>query len=328
MGDPVQDMLERVLIDAYGDYEQLSSFETILGNEGRFPFPATVVGVPVEVMGVEFDGDERRGLVAVCRRDGTDHRVSLLDVEPAGPLTVPTRLLLDAHRRWACAALLSANTDVPSDRWVYRPLVHPPPDDLGEPLGLRDFGDWDPTEEWWGDNPEWAARDPLLSVVLAAGSRSLWEMEQVLPGVCLDDVDDPICQAADLHRAGLNRDATRLLRGMIDLDARCVDAWVHLGNITLDTQGPGRAGPLYERAVAIAERALPDGFGGVLPRGLIDNRPFLRGLNGLALCAWRQRRWADAEQILTSWVWLDPDAAMTPLGLLAGVAARTPWRPG
>lgn len=326
MVDSVEEMLERVRVDAYGDYEQLSSFETMFGDEARFPFPATVVGAPVEVTAVEFDGDERRGLVAVCRREGGVHRVALLDVEPAGPLTVTTRLLLEAHRRWACAPPLTPTSTSPQHSWAYRSLVAAPAHDLGEPLGLRDEGWWDPAEEWWGDEPSRAEEDPVLSVVIAAGRRPMFEMEQVLPGVAIDDIDDPIVNAADLHYAGLDREANRLLRNMIDQDARCVDAWVHLGNFTLDSHGPGRARPHYETAVAIAERALPDGFAGVLPRGLIDNRPFLRALHGLALCAWRQRRWNDAEQILTTTTWLDPSSAMTPLALLAEVQTRTPWR--
>ncbi len=326
--DPVEEMLERVRVDAYGDGEQLTSFEALFGDEGRFPFPATVVGAPVDVIAVEFDGDERRGLVAVCRRAGAMHRVSLLDVEPAGPLTVTTRLLLEAHRRWACAPPLTPTETAAPQPWAYRSLVAAPADDLGQPLGLRDEGLWDPAEEWWGDDPDRVTADPVLSVVIAAGRRRMFEMEQVLPGVAIDDIDDPIIDAVDLHRAGLAREANRLLRGMIDRDVRCVDAWVHLGNFTLDNHGPGRARPLYETAVAISERALHDGFGGVLPRGLVDNRPFLRALHGLALCAWRQRRWSEAEEILTTTVWLDPASAMTPLALRADVQARTPWRDG
>ena len=58
--DSVEEMLERVRVDAYGDGEQLTSFAALFGDEGRFPFPATVVGAPVDVIAVEFDGDERR----------------------------------------------------------------------------------------------------------------------------------------------------------------------------------------------------------------------------------------------------------------------------
>src|SRR5581483_9421028 len=153
--------------------------------------------------------------------------------------------------------------------------------------------------------------------IIAAGPRPLYEMEQVIPGVAPDDWDtDPIVDAADLHRAGYDRQAEGLLRGLLEQDRRCVDAWVHLGNIFFDKQGPKTALAYYETGVAIAERSLPDGFAGVLSRGLVDNRPFLRCLDGLGLCAWRQRRWRDAEEIFTSLVWLDPTGSLSALACL------------
>ncbi|HYZ97815.1 MAG TPA: hypothetical protein VE575_03625 [Acidimicrobiales bacterium] len=147
-----------------------------------------------------------------------------------------------------------------------------------------------------------------------AGVRPRFEMEKILPGVPPDDWDDnPIVDAVELHEAGDDRAATRLLRDLVASDVRCVDAWAHLGFIAFDTRGPGPAGELYEQGVAVAELSLPEQFRGVLPRGLIDNRPFLRCLHGLALCRWRQRRWDDAEALLTARVWLDPTGSLDAL---------------
>ncbi len=64
----------------------------------RFPFTATLAGVPVVVTGVDFDGDERRGLVAVVERSDRAHRISLLDIEH--PAEQEAALLLAAHKRW------------------------------------------------------------------------------------------------------------------------------------------------------------------------------------------------------------------------------------
>src|SRR5690606_31093322 len=97
-------LVERVTVDAYGDYEQLTAFWQWFEDEARFPFTATVVGAEVEVLGVDFPGDERRGLVAICRRDSADHLVSLVDVVPTGSVPVLTRHLLDAYRRWSGVA--------------------------------------------------------------------------------------------------------------------------------------------------------------------------------------------------------------------------------
>ena len=113
MGDAIDDLIEMVTVDAYGEYEQLSSFCQAFDDEGRFPWRGLVVGVELDVTGVDFDGDERR-VVAVCRRDGQPYSVSLLDVTPMGPLTVETRQLVDAYRRWSRAVPLPSPSIEPA----------------------------------------------------------------------------------------------------------------------------------------------------------------------------------------------------------------------
>jgi hypothetical protein len=136
---------------------------------------------------------------------------------------------------------------------------------------------------------------------------------------------DPIVDAAELHRAGHDREATRLLEGLLDIDARCIDAWGHLGLVAFDARGPGAARELYETGVAVAERSLPKDFGSVLSWWLVDNRPLLRCLHGLALCAWRQRRWGEAEAMFTARVWLDPSGSLGALACLDDVRAHKRW---
>ncbi len=59
---------------------------------------------------------------------------------------------------------------------------------------------------------------------------------------------------------------------------------------------------------------------------MVDNRPFLRCLHGLGLCAWRQRRWDDAETIFTARLWIDPHSgAYDVLALLEPIRAHTRW---
>lgn len=322
MGDAIDELIEEILVDAYGEYEQLSSFCQAFEDEVRFPLRGRVVGVDVEVTKVDFDGDDRRGLVATCLRGGERHRVSLLDVAPSGPLALGTRRLLDAYRRWSGAAPLPAVFAEPAAPWVYPRFV--PARAVTRPLALNPMDEWDPADEYWGEPGE--PLHPLCEQVIAAGVRPCFEMEQVLPGVDDDDWDsDPIVDAADLHRAGQDREAIRLLEGLLAIDDRCVDAWGHLGLVAFDTRGPAPARELYETGVAVAERSLPDRFGGVLPWGLVDNRPFLRCLHGLALCAWRQRRWDDAEAMFTARVWLDPSGPIDALACLDPVRAHRRW---
>ncbi|MGI8807092.1 MAG: hypothetical protein ACR2KK_04505 [Acidimicrobiales bacterium] len=323
MGDRIDDLIEEIIVDAYGEHEQLWSFRQVFEDEARFPLRGQVVGVEVEVTSVDFDGDERRGLIAVCRRAGEVHTVALLDMTPSGPLPLRTRQLLDAYRRWSGAAPHSPVSPDHVTPWVY-PRFASVTVDMGPPLALQPMGDWDPAEEYWGEPGE--PLDPLSEVVFAAGVRPCFEMEQVLPGVEPDDWDtDPIVEAADLHRAGSDREAIRLLEGLLAIDPRCIDAWGHLGLIAFDTTGPGAAAKLYDTGIAVAEQSLPEGFAGVLPWAMVDNRPFLRCLYGLALCAWRQRRWDDAEAMLTARVWLDPTGPRDALACLEPVCAHTRW---
>jgi hypothetical protein len=97
--DDIDRLLEEILVDAYGDGEQLTSFEVAFEESGRLPFAALVAGADLEVIKVEFEGDERRGLTAVCRREGETYRLSLGDLTP-GATTMETARLLAAYRRW------------------------------------------------------------------------------------------------------------------------------------------------------------------------------------------------------------------------------------
>lgn len=100
VGDNLDALIQEVTVDAYGEDEQLWAFRQAFEDDGRFPFPALVVGTAVDVTAVDYEGDERRGLIALCWRDRKTHLISLLDIEPAGPLPLATARLLAAYRRW------------------------------------------------------------------------------------------------------------------------------------------------------------------------------------------------------------------------------------
>lgn len=115
MGDPIDDLGEKIIVDTYGEHEQLSWFRQVFDDEARFPLRGRVVGVEVKVLSVDFDGNERRGLIALCRRGDEVHTVSLLDVTPDRPLPRRTRQLFDARPRSTGASRISRWTRCP--RW-------------------------------------------------------------------------------------------------------------------------------------------------------------------------------------------------------------------
>jgi tetratricopeptide (TPR) repeat protein len=323
MTGDLEDLIDEILVDAYGDSEQLTAFEQAFAESARFPFPASIVGVSVDVVRIEFDGDERHGLTAHCRREGEKHRISLADLVP-GPVTLETSRLLAAYRKWqGLPEFRPASPAHAVEPWIYRPVaknLHP----VAQPLALQPMGSWEPAEQYWGEEGEEV--HPLYRAIIAAGPRPEFEMEQVIPGVDEDDWDsDPVTNAAELNRAGFDREARRILEGLIVLDERCIDAWVHLGNIAFDAKGPKAALELYDTAVAIGEQSVPAQFNGVLPRGLVDNRPFHRALHGLGLCAWRQRRWDDAETIFTNLLWIDGAQTWDALECLLAIRQRQRW---
>ena len=353
------------------------------------------IGEPVSVIAVDYDGNERRGLTARCRReDGSEYVVAASDV--VLPQASAGARYIAAYRRWLNLDPYPAETPKPSrsrrqlkaaeddidlskpvelvalavkdraarcrllgsDRiitlrasrlWELVPGIiatvtprkqwryggHPYLS--GEiqstridvkaldlvPLGLEEMGMWDPKEEYWGeaDEPieEWA------KPIIAHGPRPMFEMERGLPGEDPDDpFNDPITRSNDLNDAGERAEAIKILMELCQADLRCLDAHSHLGNLVFDHR-PQNAIRHYEVGLRIGELSMGDDFNGVLPWGLIDNRPFLRCMHGYGLCLWRLGRFDEAEHIFQQMLWLNPSDNQGVRFLIDDVKARTAW---
>jgi hypothetical protein len=96
--DDLDELIERIAVDAYGD-EGYWCFLQAIENETTSPIPATLVGVPVHLTGIDFDGDERRGLVAKVERDGHATTISILDIALPDPQQT-TAHVIAAYQRW------------------------------------------------------------------------------------------------------------------------------------------------------------------------------------------------------------------------------------
>jgi len=393
--DPAGALLEEILVDAYEDGEACCAFLEAFADTVAFPADAFVIGRPVSVVGLDYNGDTRCGLRAACRcEDGAEHEVAACDLRfPGGS---GGALLVSAYRRWLglgplpdegqsggrprrhkagdeeiepgapvdlvvlavrmsvarCRILGSLREvtfrsgdvweTVPGEiltvrvrkRWRFsgHPYVSGGIEgrrlEVGAlgivPLRLEDQGLWDPAEEYWGEEGE--PLEEWARPIVARGPRPAFEMEQVLPGWDpREEFDDPVGEAAERNEGGDPGGARRILMDLLAADLRCLDAHAHLGNLVFD-HSAGEAIRNYEAGAAIGELSLDSGFDGLLPWGLVDNRPFLRCLHGRGLCLWRLGRSGEAAALFERMLWLNPSDNQGARFLLGPARAGDAWR--
>ena len=92
-------LIEEITIDAYGDDEKLWAFRQAFEDSVSVPCDGFVIGEPLLIIRFDYDGNERRGLTARCQReDGSEYIVAASDVE------LRTRSsgarYLAAYRKW------------------------------------------------------------------------------------------------------------------------------------------------------------------------------------------------------------------------------------
>jgi hypothetical protein len=95
----LDELIEEIIVDAYGDDEQLWAFRQVLDDSISLPADGFVIGEPVLLIAVDYDGNERRGLTVLCRCDGgTEHVAALSDV--VFPRASEGARYIAAYRRW------------------------------------------------------------------------------------------------------------------------------------------------------------------------------------------------------------------------------------
>lgn len=77
--------------------------------------------------------------------------------------------------------------------------------------------------------------------------------------------------------------------------------------------------------MAIGAYVLGTDFTGVLPWGLIDNRPFLRCMHGVGICTWRLGDIRAAKALFTKMLWLNPGDHQGARINLAAIEAGKRW---
>ena len=95
----MDELVEQIAVDAHSDDQKLWAFRQALEDHAAPPCDGFVIGEPIAVIAFDYDGNERRGVTARCRReDGTEHVVAACDVG-LPPQTEGGRPLA-AYRRW------------------------------------------------------------------------------------------------------------------------------------------------------------------------------------------------------------------------------------
>ncbi len=97
------------------------------------------------------------------------------------------------------------------------------------------------------------------------------------------------------------------LRSIIEEDPEFIAAYNGLGGLEISLNNYGNALLIFETAYKIAKKYIPRDFKGRIPWGFIDNRPFLRTLNGLGHVYLFIREWRKASLIFEKILKYNPD---------------------
>jgi hypothetical protein len=329
--DRIDQLIERILTDAYNDEEQLEAMVSAVSDLLPVRGGVRVGGRQAILVAVDTDGWPAHPFVT-CRQGGRKLQASLLSVEASPGSDLGE--VLEAYRRWAGVKGLPRQVaergGKAREEWAY-PLRTVPESARAahltkrlraQPLRLQFIRMWKPEDEYWGEAGD--ELEPDFEEIIEAGARPECQMEQVLPGFDPADPEDGIILSAGLANAGYRREAREMLREMLTQDQRCIDAHAHLGNLVFD-RNPAGALVHYQTGTAVGERALPPRYSGLLSWGLVDNRPFLRSLHGMGLCLWRLGRAREAQTVFHTMLWLNPSDAQGARFNLQCVRAGLAW---
>ncbi|MBU0994158.1 MAG: tetratricopeptide repeat protein [Proteobacteria bacterium] len=298
----VDKMIAEITVDTYDDNETLWAFRQAFEDHVDLPADGFIIGVPVIVIEFDYDGNERRGLTAKCRReDGSEYRVAAADI--VFPQFSAGANYIAAYRKWLNLDPFPVQDSKPSRRQQQHKAT------------LDDIDLSRPVELVALSVKERVVRCRLLGSdrMITLRANHIWDV-----------ANDPITRANDLNAAGERADAIKILMDLCQSDLRCLDAHSHLGNFAFDHR-PQVAIQHYEVGFRIGELSLGEDFTGVLPWGHIDNRPFLRCMHGYGSCLWRLGQFAEAEHIFQKMLWLNPSDNQGVRFLIDEVKTNTAW---
>lgn len=94
----LDELIESATVDCYNDSEQICGLFTNLAEALTVPFETVVLGATVAVTAIDVTVDDQ--IVAVCTRDTSRQRISLLELSMPDP-SPPGAEWIEAYRRWS-----------------------------------------------------------------------------------------------------------------------------------------------------------------------------------------------------------------------------------
>jgi hypothetical protein len=91
-------LIDELTVDCYNDEEQLTGLLTGAEEALVIGEVATIAGAEIRIMAVDLPSDMRRGLTAVCEREGERFELSLVDICFGD--TSELGRVAGAYRRW------------------------------------------------------------------------------------------------------------------------------------------------------------------------------------------------------------------------------------
>ena len=354
-------LLSEILVDAHGDDEQLWALREAYEDGVDLLADAHVIGEPVTVLEVDYDGNERRGLTALCRRDdGNEHVISLADVfyapgseasryasayrlwlglDPALAAPPPGDGRWKPHKASANDIDLDASVDLVvlalrsnavrcrvagSDRVITLRATGVGLVVPGEVLTVL------PNKQWrFSGHPYISGTVDSSRIDAEAIGLVPLQLHERTPGSAFefeqvlpgDLYDDPVVRANDLLDMGDMGGAREKIKDLLESDLRCLEAHAWLGAQENRGMYRGHAIQHFEVGVRIGELSLDEPFKEILPWSLAGNRPFLRCLRGLGECQWDLGRHDEAVQTFERLLRLDPEDGQDIRSMLVALRA-------
>jgi len=111
----LDELIKEITVDAYGNDEKQWAFRQAFEDHVTLPADGFVIGEPVSIVEIDYDGNERRGLTATCRReDDSEHVVATSDV--VFPERSSGARHVAAYRRWLGVEPYPVQVKAPSHR--------------------------------------------------------------------------------------------------------------------------------------------------------------------------------------------------------------------